>query len=363
MSKVKISPFTRTPGIAGGALINTHFSDEIIANFESEESYKYVYKIVGLRGSGKSVEYSLVMDHFRKEKKWLVYALSAGGDPMQTLLSLMSRESFIEDKKVSKSIGTSVTAGGKIAVVNGNAGFNSSLNISANEHYYSAEAELKGMLSKAKAKGYKVLIGIDDIAKTDEMVRFLSVLGTVFMENDKAVRFICTGLAKNIEDFVNVPHLSFFVRNESIKIGPLDLHAISEKYMTLLGVTHAQAVKMARFTMGYAYGYQVLGEICFDKDKSDIDEEVEDTFDETIGSQYDLIWSTMTEAEQELIKIVVNTGKDSVSISDIKAHMNKEKGFTSLRDRLMKKHILSSLRRGTVSVLLPRFREYVNSWH
>lgn len=54
----KISPFTQTPGIAGRALIETHFSDEIIANFESRDSYKYVYKIVGLRGSGKSVEYS-----------------------------------------------------------------------------------------------------------------------------------------------------------------------------------------------------------------------------------------------------------------------------------------------------------------
>ena len=41
-----ISPFTSTPGIAGGALIETHFADEIIANFESKESYKYVYKIV-----------------------------------------------------------------------------------------------------------------------------------------------------------------------------------------------------------------------------------------------------------------------------------------------------------------------------
>ena len=48
----KISPFTRTPGIAGGALIETHFADEIIMNFESADSYKYVYKIEGLRGSG-----------------------------------------------------------------------------------------------------------------------------------------------------------------------------------------------------------------------------------------------------------------------------------------------------------------------
>ena len=74
MMNSKISPFTRTPGVAGKAIIETHFSDEIINNFNSEDSYKYVYKIVGLRGSGKSVEYSLVMNHFRVENKWLVYS-------------------------------------------------------------------------------------------------------------------------------------------------------------------------------------------------------------------------------------------------------------------------------------------------
>ena len=115
------------------------------------------------------------------------------------------------------------------------------------------------MLSKVSTKGYKVLIGIDDIAKTDEMVRFLSILGSLLIEPNQNVRFICTGLSKNIEDFVSVPHLSFFVRNESIKMKPLDLHSIAQKYRQLLGVTREEAVSLAQFTKGYAYAYQVLG--------------------------------------------------------------------------------------------------------
>lgn len=320
-----ISPFTRTPGVAGKAFIETHFAEEIIANFESAESYKYVYKIVGLRGSGKSVEYSRVMEHFRGEDKWLVYALSAGGNPLNTLISMLSRAPFIDE----------------------------------NQNYYSAEAALKEMLTQAKANGFRVLIGIDDIAKSDHMVEFLSIIGTVLMEPDKDVRFLCTGISKNIKEFVTVPHLSFFVRNESIVIKPLDLYAVSARYRELLGASKEDAARLAQFTEGYAYAYQVLGEICFKTGKTTIDREILDRFDEAMAPQYDLIWGTLTEAEKELVRIIVS---GSGLVKEIREKMEKPSGFTSLRDRLIKKHLLLAEQRGKVTVPLPRFREYVDLW-
>ncbi len=357
----KVSPFTRTPGIAGNAIIETHFSDEIISNFESSDSFKYVYKVVGLRGSGKSVEYSIVMNHFRNKKNWLVYSLSAGGNQVQTLISQLSRERFISSKVVSQSIGGNASIGGSIAVLAGSADVKSEINIQENDHYYSDEAELKEMIKRATKKGYRILIGVDDIAKTDEMVRFLSILGDILMENDTDVRFICTGLSKNIEDFVNVPHLSFFVRSDSIAMKPLDYHCMAKKYRQLLGVTHEEAVVLSQYTKGYAYGYQVLGEVCYKHNKHTIDEEVETEFDENIGSQYDLMWSTLTSAEKRLVKIILST--DSGDVSEIKAKMEKSSGFASLRGRLENKHIVLSPERGKVAIPLPRFKEYVELWH
>lgn len=357
----KVSPFTMTPGIAGNALIRTHLSDEIIKNFESNESYKYLYKILGLRGSGKSVEYSLVMDHFRQEKNWLVYSLSAGGNPTQTLISTLSREKFISSKKYSQTIGSQASGGANIGVLSADANINASVNIKENENYYSDEAELKSMFLKASQEKYHILIGIDDIAKTDEIVRFLSILGSVLLESEMDVKFVCTGLSKNVEDFANIPNLSFFVRNEGIRMKPLSYQDIAKKYRQLLGIKHEDAVPLAIFTKGYAYGYQVLGEICFKQNKSAIDEEVEEEFDETIGSQYDLLWSALTEAEKELVKIIVNL--ESNEVSAIKDKMNSKKSFSSLQNRLKKKHMLVSPSRGTVEVPLPRFKEYVNLWH
>ena len=94
----RINPFTRTPGVAGAAFIDMHYADEIIRNFESELSSRYVYKIVGLRGSGKSVEYSKIINRMSEKKGWLVYTLSAAGDPVSTLVAMLSKEPFIDDR-------------------------------------------------------------------------------------------------------------------------------------------------------------------------------------------------------------------------------------------------------------------------
>lgn len=360
MEKSYISPFTMTPGIAGKALVSTHYSDEIIANFDAEDSYKYVYKIVGLRGSGKSVEYSQVIEHFKQKKNWLVYTLSAGGDPIQTLIAHLSQENFIDQKSYRNSVESTVTAGGTLPIFSADASIKKTTHSSDNDRYYSEEATLKNMLKTAKENHYRILIGIDDISKTDAMVRFLSVLGTILMESDMDVRFICTGLSKNIEDFVHIPHLSFFVRNESIVMKPLNLHDIALKYQELLSVSYPESVALSKFTLGYAYGYQVLGEICFTKGKSKIDQDVLDAFDAMIAPQYDLIWETLTPSEKNLLKIILNS--DTGTVAEIKKEMASPTSFSSLRDRLSKKHMILSPARGELTVPLPRFKEYVTLW-
>lgn len=357
---IKISPFTCTPGLAGQAFINMHYADEIIANFESEESQKYVYKIVGLRGSGKSVEYSVVCEYFRKKPKWLVYTLSAGGNPTQMLISSLASEKFIDDKIHTTEIIAGASAGANVLIANGEATATISKTATYNVNYYSEEAVLKDMISKATAEKYKILIGIDDIAKTDNMVKFLSILNDVIIDKDKEIYLVCTGLAKNIEDFVAVPHLSFFVRNESMEINKLNPHEMAYKYQELLSVDQAESIRLAKFTKGYAYAYQVLGEIYYKKKNRESLEDLFPMFDRIIGPQYDLIWQTLTDAEQDFVKIIVDseTGK----LEDIKDKMTSPSSYNSLRDRLMRKHLLDTSRRGYLFVNLPRFKEYVNNW-
>lgn len=148
----EISPFTFTPGNAGRAFIDTHVSEEVIKNFESDDSYKYVYKIVGLRGSGKSVEYSIIMNKFMNKENWLVYSLAAGGDPLQTLIGYLSHESLIDDKDIVTSIGYEGSVSRDALVVKGNVRTSINKKIQNNTNYYSDEAMLREMIKLAKDK-------------------------------------------------------------------------------------------------------------------------------------------------------------------------------------------------------------------
>lgn len=357
----KINPFTRTPGVAGAAFIDMHYADEIIVNFESDLSSKFVYKIVGLRGSGKSVEYRKVINTLSAKKNWLVYTLSAAGDPVSTLIAKLSKESFIDSKLHSTSVSAGGSAEAGISIVKGTADVEITRTSENNSMYYSAEAELSEMIQRANDKGYKVLVGIDDIAKTPEMIKFLSIWGAMLLDDKKRIYFVCTGLAKNIEDFTDAPNLTFFKRSEPIETGPLNRYDISLMYRNLLGVDEQESVRLAKFTCGYAYAYQVLGSLYFDRKKNEKWDDIISKFDRIVfGDSYDLIWKSLTGAEQEFIRCIVNSA--SGKATEIKALMSSPKGYDSLRQRIRNKHLINTEDRGYIKINLPRFKEYVKLW-
>lgn len=353
------SPFTFTPGTAGKAYIDMHYADEVVENFISEDTEKYVYKILGLRGSGKSVIYSKILSALKQQDKWLVYTLSSGGDPMQTLIGLMSREKFIDSTETVTSVKTEGNIEGNLMLIKGTGTFAAQRESRPNDNFYSQEAALKEMVQNASAKGYRIAIGIDDISKTDNMVRFLSLVGDMILDESKNIYLICTGLTRNIDDFVSEPHLSFFVRSDKIEIRTLSIPLITFKYQELLGAPQPEAKALAEFTKGYAYAYQVLGELCY-KHRTTSIEAVQDEFNSLMASQYDLIWNSLTPAEQALLKIIVHT--PSGSVPEIKAQMKNRNSFDVLRSRLIKKHIIVPNGYAAVTTELPQFREYIDMW-
>jgi len=358
----RTDPFTRTPGVAGNAFINMHYADEIIGSFEDERSSKFVYKIVGLRGSGKSVEYSKIINYFAEKKNWLTYTLSAAGDPISTLIAKLSRESFIDNKIHGTSVSIGASAGADGLILKGNTDLGLTRTSEDNLLYYSPEAELSDMVDKANSKGFKILVGIDDIARTPEMVKFLSIWGAMLLEDRKRIYLVCTGLSKNIEDFTAEPNLTFFKRSDPVEIGSLNRYEISLMYQKLLGVDEKEAVKLSKFTCGYAYAYQVLGSLYYNKEKKDTLEDLIPQFDRILfGDSYDLIWKSLTKAERQLVRLIVLS--DSGKVSQIKEKMNSPSGFDSLRNRLMNKHLINTEERGYIKIDLPRFREYVLLWH
>ena len=356
-----VDPFTRTPGIAGKAYIDMHYKDIVINSFENPESSKYIYKIVGLRGSGKSVEYSQILGHFQKKDKWLVYSLSSAGNPIKTLISKLSKEPFIDNRLHSTTKNSEISSSGKIKIIEASGKVGVSYSSEENMNYYSDEATMAEMIGKVQKKKINILVGIDDISRTPEMVQFLSIWGSLLLEGYRNIYLVCTGLYQNIEEFTEDKNLTFFKRSDSVEIKSLNQYDTAYMYQKLLNIDEKEAVELSRFVKGYAYAYQVMGSLYFNKN---VDQKMEDlipSFRHIIfKDSYDLIWKTLTEAEKNLVRIIVNT--ESKKVSDIKEKMENPNSYSVLRSRLENKHILSTSEWGKVRIDLPEFKEFVNLW-
>lgn len=356
----KIDPFTRTPGIAGKAYIDNGIADEIITNFTSKESNKYVYKITGLRGSGKSVEYSKIIRTLKESKNWLVYPLSASGDAVETLISKLSMEKFIDSKSESMSVRSSASVEGNLLVAKGAGAVNVEKTYRDNEHFYSSEAILTQMIKEANKKKYNVLIGIDDISKTDPMIKLLSIIGSMQLEGIQ-VYLVVTGLSENIEDFSTEKNLTFFKRADTKEIKNLNKYDVVSMYEKLLNVEPKEAKRLQELTCGYAYAYQVLGSLYFTKKKDETLENLMPEYERILFKDtYDLIWKNLTESEKELIKCIYKseTGKTDA----IKSLMRKPESYPVYRNRLINKHIVDGDSRGILKIRLPRFKEFIELW-
>ena len=356
----KTDPFTRTPGIAGKAYIDNGIADEIIENFRSEESAKYVYKITGLRGSGKSVEYSKVIRTLKEDKKWLVYPLSASGEAVSTLISKLSMEKFIDSKEITTSVSSTTSVGGNAVVVSGNESINIQKTFADKEQFYSSEATLTKMISTANEKDYRVLIGIDDISKTPEIVKLLSIIGSMLLEG-LSVYLLVTGLSANIENFSSESNLTFFMRADSREIKTLNRFDITYMYEKLLGLDSKEAKRMESISKGYAYAYQVLGTLYFNKKDGETIEDIMPEFERIMFKDtYDLIWKSLTKGEKEVVRCIFKSQDGRAE--DIKALMKNPASYSVYRDRLMNKHLVNGDTRGYLSIGLPMFDKFVEIW-
>ena len=357
---MRTDPFTRTPGIAGNAYIDNGIADEIIENFCNDDSSKYVYKITGIRGAGKSVEYGRVIRALKEKKEWLVYPISASGDAVRTLIGKISAEKFINSKKSTTSINADTSIEGHIVSVKGKETVNIGKTFTENDNFYSDEATLVNMIQKANQKNYKVLIGVDDIARTPEMVKLLSIIGSMILEGLQ-VYLLVTGLSENIEDFSKEKTLTFFKRSDTKEIKALNKYDVEYMYEKLLSIDAMEARKLEALSMGYAYAYQVLGSLYFSKKENEGVSDILPDFDRIIfRDSYDLIWKSLTSGERTFIKCVLNTPNGEAS--EIKAQMEKPSAYSVYRDRLMNKHIIDGDIRGVLQIRLPRFDRFVEIW-
>lgn len=351
------NPFTTTfSKMPEYTYIDTEKAEEILENFSYDSPSESVYKITGVRGSGKTVLLAKIEEELRsgiyKADNWLIFDVNPTRDILGQIAAMLVKEGFGGKTKSGTGVNLSATVLG----TGGGFGFSSEKNM----EFFDIGVEVEKMIQQVQKKNKKILIGIDEVSKSDEMVKFASEYGR-WLRAGYPVYFVCTGLYENIQELSNVKNLTFFRRATTIKTEPLNMIRMSEMYKSKLNVESTQAVQMAKLTKGYAYAFQELGVLCFKKkDEESFEDILFKLKAELFAYSYEKIWKEMTEMDRFLASLL--TEKEEYKREEVLKLMGDKSGSYSMyRDRLLKRGILNS-RQGYISFALPFFAEYIKEY-
>lgn len=351
------NPFSTTfSKIPEYTYISTIGAKDIIENFSYDNPTEAVYKITGLRGSGKTVIMSSVLSELRsdenREKGWCVYSINPTRDMLNQLATQLFNEDFI--KKESKLKSENISAN----VLGTGAGFGFSNE--SGDGYTDVGVSISNMLNVAMEKNKKILICVDEVSKTTPMIEFaLEFAGWLIA--GLPVYFVCAGLYENVLEVGNVKNLTFFRRGRTVSTVPLNAIKMSEIYKTKLGVDVDVAKEMASITKGYAYAFQELGSLYFNKGKNEnLADVVEKLKAELFSYSYEKIWEELSEEDRALAGLLVD--KEEYKRAEILSAMGeKSKNYSVYRDRLLKRGVITA-RQGYISLNPPFLAEYIKEY-
>lgn len=351
------NPFTTTFSKAPQyTYIATEETDEILENFSYPFPSESVYKITGVRGSGKTVILAKVEEVMQnpesKAHGWIVFDLNPNRDMLGQMAAMLHKEGFGEPDQRTAQVSVS-------ASVLGTSGGISRATEKENK-YFDIGVEIEGMLRQARDNGRKILLGIDEVSKTDAMIKFTSEYGK-WLRANYPVYLVCTGLYENITEVSNVKNLTFFRRATTVKTEPLNLVRMTEMYKKYLSLPTEEACELAALTRGYAYAFQELGSLCFKNiGKSRAIDQIPDLKAELFAYSYEKIWEEMTDMERFFVSLL--TEKEEYKREEVISLMGKKSGnYSVYRDRLLKKGILKQ-RYSYISFTLPYFADYIREY-
>ena len=220
--------------------------------------------------------------------------------------------------------------------------------------------EVERMIQEAQKKDKKIFIGVDEVSKNQEMIKFASEFGR-WLRAGYPVFLVCTGLYENIMEVSNVKNLTFFRRATTVKTEPLNTVRMAEMYRRQLKIDIADARRMAGITKGYAYAFQVLGVLYFKKKEDETLEDVVSSLKfELYTYSYEKIWEELSEGDRTLVRLLA--GQNEYKREEVLALMGEKKGnYSMYRDRLMNRGLVF-VRKGYISLSLPYFSDYINEY-
>lgn len=337
------NPFAITFGLKPDNYISRiSQTDEIISNFNNS-SNNNIYMITGVRGSGKTVMLSYVSSYYENKDDWIVVELLPNLDMLEQFASRLYDKSLKHKLYTKKTFGFSFK------------GF--SFSITGEEPITNILTLLEELVNRVEKKKKKILICVDEAVKNDNVVSFAQTF-QYLLRKQYPVYLLMTGLFQNIYELENHKALTFLFRSPKIIIEPLNIKSIAFSYKKLLKIDDEFANKLAKLTKGFAYAYQVLGFLVYEKNYSNIDDDLLSEFDQYLEEiVYNKLWYELSDNDRKVLSCFEH---ESETIENLMHNSQMKKNiFSTYRDRLIKRGIVISPSYGKLEIILPRFFDFV----
>ncbi len=318
--------------------------EEIVTVFSSPDPRSKVFLIGGPRGSGKTVLLSEIKAYFDEKDDWVTIDLNPFLDMLEQFASKLYSEGKMKHLFLKADFSFSFQG--------------LSFSISGENPVTDVTSLIKVMLKYLKKKGKRVLITVDDISGNEKMKAFIQTYQS-FIREKFDIFLLMTGLYENVSNITNNENLTFLLRAPKIYLPKLSLREIALSYQKQLSVSFDDAIKMAKLTNGYAYAYQLLGDLLYRSENRMINEEILADYDSSLEENvYAKIWSSLPRSQQ-----IFAYALSSSKTGDIKDIISST-GFSNSAIQVYKKRmalagVIDVSTRGKVEFLLPRFKEFV----
>lgn len=356
------NPFTHTFGMEPSKYISTLQTEEILENFSYSNPSEKCYMITGVRGCGKTVMLTKIVEELKKDDSWIVIDLNVTRDMQLQLAAKLAQEKSVQRCFIKPDI--------EISIAGISAGFEYS-----KEKVFDINVLIEKMIQTLAAHEKRIIITLDDVSATAEMREFAHTFQGL-LRAKLPVHIIMTGLLANYRDVTNKPAFNdctFLTRAFQVMVEPLDYSQIAVSYLNTFDISEKEAIKLAKMTRGYAFAYQVLGWLYFEKTVNGKGKNLEFEYtSELIKYCYSKIWTELTEKEILIVKSMVELGADAQKVKreDIIKEVEKTEpissaSFNTYKERLIGKGILtvSINRDGFYWIELPQFGEFVRMYH
>lgn len=309
----------------------------------------YSLFITGVRGSGKTVFMNKVGQQLQKYEDTIVVTLHNTPDLFRMMYIKLAP--FIEKVKKWKPAFSI-----NLPFVSVNF---SEANENHDEIYY--KIEINKILNALSKLGIRVAFCIDEVSNTPA-IQSLAENFNEWSMNNYQVSVIMTGLLKEVAELSGSHNLTFLVRADRFHVKKLLSVSIAQTYLKVFDITSLQAEQLANLSKGYAYAFQLVGDLMYEN--MDQGQNFEQAFEQTkisfkdilFNQAYDVISHELTDIDFEFLFAM---SKDN-SISSIIKEMQKSKQYVNAyRTKLIKYDLIKPIIRGKLGFTLPLFREFI----